>query len=489
MAGPQASKGVDGAAADTGAAALLDALERLAAGDLLHRLPSGRGAPAGAAAFNRIAERLARASAEETSSLLEPGRLAELGGDGAQAFVAVAGVERFNDLRRQVGSVVAAEILRHLCRRLQERVPGLRLGRVGRAQIEFAFPAASEADAMALMEAARRALEARLPLKGESFDLNVAIGFASCGSTGESAIENAAMALARAMSGHARIEAFSEHEHEEARERLELLRDLHRGLAKGQLFLAYQPKLDLRSGRIEAVEALIRWRHPSRGVVSPEQFIGLAEETGAILDLSRWVVAQAITDRQALERRGQKLSIHVNLSGRLVADDDFAPWLLAATTGLEPGALGLEITETAVFEDPDKALANLHAFADAGLPVAIDDYGSGLSSLAYLKELPAKELKIDKMFVLGLTSSHRDPLLVRSTIDLAHALEMKVTAEGVESPAALALLRMMGCDLAQGYVVAPPLELEALEALLQTGVTIEQPSFFAAPLRRSGGQA
>ena len=168
-------------------------------------------------------------------------------------------------------------------------------------------------------------------------------------------------------------------------------------------------------------------------MVPPDQFIGLAEETGAILDLTRFVFTQAIADRQALEGRNLPMSIHVNLSGRLVADDDFAAWLLNAVDGLERGAIGLEITETAVIDQPERAMANLHAFAEAGMHVAIDDYGSGLSSLTYLKELPATELKIDRMFISGLTSSHRDPLLVRSTIELAHALEMKVTAEGGET--------------------------------------------------------
>ena len=309
---------------------------------------------------------------------------------------------------------------------------------------------------------------------------------ARCATAGDSALENAAIALAHARSSHTRIALFSEREREQARDRLELLRDLHRALDSDQLFLAYQPKLDARTSRLDAAEALIRWSHPERGLVPPDRFIGLAEETGAILDLTRWVVTRAISDRRALERGGLPISIHVNLSGRLVANDDFAAWLLSAIGGLERGALGVEITETAVIEESDKAMANLHAFAEAGVPIAIDDYGSGLSSLAYLKELPATELKIDKLFVSRLTSSHRDPLIVRSTIDLAHALGMKVTAEGVETPEALALLSMMGCDLIQGYIVSPALPIETLQALLSTGVKIEQPSFLAGALRRTG---
>lgn len=462
--------------ADTGAPSLAIALQRLAAGDLDCRLPAGPDADA----FNRVAELLAGASAPDS------GLMAGLGGDSPDGFVAIVNIDRFGDLRRQVGSTVAAEILVRLCDRLRDCVPGLRLGRVGRTQIEFVFPAGNEAEAWRAMKGVRRVLEARLKLSGESFDLDIAIGLARCGTAGESALENAAIAVAQARSSPARIAVFNERERVEARERLGLLRDLHRALDSGQLSLAYQPKLDARSGRFDAAEALLRWRHPERGLVPPDRFISLAEETGVILDLTRWVVTQALADGRALERRERPMSLHVNLSGRLVADPDFAAWLLSAVEGLERGALGLEITETAVIDEPEKALANLHAFADAGMPIAIDDYGSGLSSLAYLKELPATELKIDKMFISELTTSHRDPLLVRSTIDLAHALDMKVTAEGVESPEAMALLCIMGCDLVQGYIVSPAIPIEALQTFVSHGGKITQPSVLPGAFRRSG---
>ncbi len=463
------------------------ALERLASGDHGVRLPVGAHAPPGAEAFNRVAELAARGAAEAAApSLLDPALIAGMTGQGGEAFVAIVGVDRFGELRRQMGSAIAAEILARLCARLREWVPGMRLGRVGRTLVEFVFPAEDEAAARRIMDKARAALERRLQLKGESFDLDVAIGFARCGDAGEAAIDKAAVALAHAQSGHARIAMFTDEEREEAVARLELLRDFHHALAGGRLFVAYQPKLAARSGLIEAVEALVRWPCPRRGLVPPTRFIPLAEETGAILDMTRWVVGQAVADRRALEARGRRLSIHVNLSGRLVADAAFADWLLAAIGGLEPGAIGLEITETAVIEDPAKALANLQAFADAGVPIAIDDYGSGLSSLAYLKQLPARELKIDKLFISSLASSHRDPLIVRSTIDLAHALGMVVTAEGVETPEAFALLRAMGCDLIQGYVISPAVPLHELEALLAAGVQIDQPSVLPAALRRAG---
>ena len=211
----------------------------------------------------------------------------------------------------------------------------------------------------------------------------------------------------------------------------------------------------------------MRWPHPTRGSVPIERLIRLAESTGAIRDLTEWVVAQAVADQARLAASGHDLLIYVNISGVLLPDAEFAERVLA-TVSRAKGRIGFEVTETAVIQDPDGALANLRAFSAAGIKIAIDDYGSGLSSLSYLKQLPANELKIDRMFVSGLIDSHRDPLLVRSSIDLAHALDMEVTAEGVDDPLALSLLRVMGCDLIQGFLISPPIELSALQTFLTT---------------------
>lgn len=241
--------------------------------------------------------------------------------------------------------------------------------------------------------------------------------------------------------------------------------DLEAAITRNELVLAHQPKMRTRTGAIEAVEALVRWQHPSRGLIGPNDFIGLAEEHGQIRRITEWVIRQAIGEQRGLAQCGHALTFTVNISARLLADHDFAQWALATVRDAS-GAMGFEITETALIADPEGALRNVHLFADAGIRIAIDDYGAGLSSLAYLKQLPADELKIDRMFISGLTSSHRDPLLVRSTIDLAHALGMEVTAEGVDSPAALALLKVMGCDVIQGFLIAQPMRLGELRAFL-----------------------
>lgn len=263
-----------------------------------------------------------------------------------------------------------------------------------------------------------------------------------------------------------------------------LERDLRAALAAGELGVVYQPKLNLRSGEIDAVEALCRWTHPDHGPIPPDHFIQLAEANGDIELLTRQVLARAQADRDRFVAAGwPDLTVFVNLSGRLVTDEAFTAWLLEVC-GPDPRAIGLEITETAVITDPERAIRNLTALADAGVLIAIDDYGSGLSSLAYLRALPARDLKIDRTFVSGLRSSPRDPLIVRSTVDLAHALDMSVTAEGVEDAGALALLRLMGCDHAQGFHISAPLQFDAMLDFLRAS----SPAAAAPPAAAANGR-
>lgn len=244
-----------------------------------------------------------------------------------------------------------------------------------------------------------------------------------------------------------------------------LARDLPGAIVRDELFLHYQPKLHVRQQAVTSVEALIRWRHPRRGLVMPNDFIPLAEQSRTIADMTLWTIRRVITDQQTLRTDGHDLRVFINISGILLSDTAFVRQAcgLIQSSGAQ---IGFEITETSVIRDPQSAIAHLKVFSDIGITVAIDDYGAGLSSLAYLKQLPARELKIDKLFVTQLTSSNRDPLIVRSTIDLAHALDMEVVAEGVETPAALALLSVMGCDMVQGFLISRPVALDALRSFL-----------------------
>lgn len=260
----------------------------------------------------------------------------------------------------------------------------------------------------------------------------------------------------------------------------DLAGELRPAIADGDLCLQYQPKVQIRRRQVVSVEALVRWRHPVHGLIMPGDFIPLAERTRDIVDLTLWTIGQVIGDQRALAANGHDLPIFVNVSGVLLSDADFVR-RASALVKSSGGRIGFEITETAVIRDPESAIANLHAFADIGVSLSIDDYGAGLSSLAYLKRMPASELKIDKLFITHLTTTHRDPLIVRSTIDLAHAMEMQVVAEGVETPAALALLSVMGCDIAQGFLISRPVDMPALLRFLKadriTGFEPMEPIF------------
>jgi EAL domain-containing protein (putative c-di-GMP-specific phosphodiesterase class I) len=246
---------------------------------------------------------------------------------------------------------------------------------------------------------------------------------------------------------------------------LSLMSEMLRGIERGQLVVFHQPKYDIRKGAVSGVEALVRWRHPHRGLLSPDMFIPLAEETGHIRALTDCVLRQAIEHQAAMRLAGHELDMSVNISGRLLSDPEFAEAALAMTAGAE-GEIRFEVTETAVIDDPERALRHIERFAQGGIGVSIDDYGSGLSSLAYLKQIKAEELKIDKAFVLGVADSRKDALLVRSTIDLAHSLGLKVTAEGVETHEAFSLLAGMGCDFAQGFLIERPMPLKDILTFL-----------------------
>jgi diguanylate cyclase len=251
--------------------------------------------------------------------------------------------------------------------------------------------------------------------------------------------------------------------------RLALLGGLRRALERDELLLHYQPKADLESAQVRGVEALVRWQHPDHGLLSPGEFIPLAERTGLIHPLTRWVLDAALRQAAEWQRTGHHLSIAVNISTRCLLDpalpDQIASQL--AAWQVPPVLLVLEITESAVMADPTRALdvlARLHAL---GVSLALDDFGTGYSSMAYLKELPVDELKIDRSFVSQMATSPSDATIVRSTIDLGHNLGLRVVAEGVETQDAWEKLAALGCDTAQGYLLSRPMPASDLERWLR----------------------
>ncbi len=391
--------------------------------------------------------------------------------DGSMLLVAALGIDRFTQVRGAIGYELFASLIGEVASRLADLHPNGRIVRLSTAELGLAFRAENLQQACGHAASFQSSLNAPLRLGENRIDVSLTVGLAIHGIGHElvaSMVERANIALDQARASRLRISVFDCGLYGNPASNLTLMSEMMLAIAAGGLAVAYQPKLDFRSRTVTGVEALVRWPDRRGGPLGPDIFVPMAEETGHIQALTEWVLLQAVADQAALSRAGYDISMSVNLSGRLLHDQDFAERVLAII-GTAADRFCLEVTETAAMENPELAMRSLSQYRAAGVSVAIDDYGSGLSSLAYLKNLPATELKIDKAFVLDISESQRDSLLVRSTIDLGHSLGMRVTAEGVETATALSLLALMGCDSAQGYFIARPMPLADLVEFLKRG--------------------
>ncbi len=268
--------------------------------------------------------------------------------------------------------------------------------------------------------------------------------------------------------------------HVAAQDRIHLEMDLGEALANDELFLVYQPMLNLDTERVVGVEALLRWEHPRNGVIAPENFIPIAEESGLIVPIGRWVLEQACTQGAAWHAAGHSMGISVNVSTRQLERPAFATEVREAllVSGLAPEKLTLEITETVLMRRPDITAGLLRDLKTLGVRIAVDDFGTGYSSLAYLRKFPVDSLKIDRTFITSLARSGEAQALAHTLIQLGKALGLQTLAEGVEDRDQVRALQREGCDLAQGYLFARPLTAPVLERFLE-----EQ--FHTVHLRRS----
>ena len=248
------------------------------------------------------------------------------------------------------------------------------------------------------------------------------------------------------------------------------LRELRQAIVQDQLFVLYQPKIDLRNDRITGLEALVRWRHPVHGLVMPDEFIPLAERTGLIVPLTLWVLEQSIKQCRRWRGEGTNVSIAINLS-MWNLDSPELPDQIASilnSAGVPSGQLELEITESAIMDDPQRAMRTLKAIRELGVHFAIDDFGTGYSSLAHLKRMPVNSIKIDKSFILNMESDNDSAVIVRAIVELGHNLGLKVVAEGVETLAAKKMLMEFDCDEAQGYYFSRPVTADDISCLMRT---------------------
>jgi EAL domain-containing protein (putative c-di-GMP-specific phosphodiesterase class I) len=325
----------------------------------------------------------------------------------------------------------------------------------------------------ALAVAERIQQQIQQPFMIEQHDLTIGccVGVAFCEDGAilpDELIRNADIAVYRAKAGgKARIIVFDKDMNQYALKRLELEIDLRRAIERNELIVYYQPVLDLLTGDVAAMEALVRWQDPRRGLVSPLEFISLAEETALIMPLGRWVLTEACIQTQIwkkMYRNAADLTVCVNVSARqfrhkgLVQDVEQA----LDASGLAPQFLKLEITETVGIEDPDQTLETLRELKDLGVKLALDDFGMGYSSLSYLKKFPVDTIKLDRSFVSGLGKNRQDTAVLYAAVSFAKALRLSVTAEGVETKSQVEQLRALGCEQGQGFFFSkplPPLEM------------------------------
>ncbi|MFL5578667.1 MAG: putative bifunctional diguanylate cyclase/phosphodiesterase [Gemmatimonadaceae bacterium] len=399
-------------------------------------------------------------------------------------------LDNFKVVNDSVGHHAGDELLVEVARRLQRCTRGSDMvARLGGD--EFALLLESVVDAAEAGHVAQRVQEALaepVNLSGYEIFTSVSIGVALSSSANELPeylLRSADMAMYRAKrGGRARFELFNRAMHADALKRLQLETDLRRAVERGEFSLRYQPVVDLATGRIAGVEALVRWDHPGRGTVSPTEFIPIAEETGLILPLGRWVLGEACRQVHAwhvklgtpctlLDENGEPdaLTVGVNLSVKQFSQPDLVQQVARALeeSSLEACCLKLEITESVVMEKTEAVTHALAALKHLGVQVHMDDFGTGYSSLGYLHRLPIDSIKIDRSFVGHMDTDNRTRQLVETIITLARNLGLRTVAEGVTADAQLHALRELGCTYAQGYLFSEPLAADELEALLREG--------------------
>jgi diguanylate cyclase (GGDEF)-like protein len=394
-------------------------------------------------------------------------------GDKRLAALMLIDLDRFKEVNDTLGHDHGDELLVEVAVRLRGALRrGDTLARLGGDEFAVLLPELPERAAVAeLAGRLQDALGRPFALRGVAGELEASIGVALCPDHGDDVhtlVQRADVAMYDAKRAQAGIATYSAERDPYSADRLGLLAELRRAIARDELVLHYQPKVSVDGGEVIGVEALVRWQHPTRGLLGPVEFVPLAERTGTVAELTRWVVATALRQARAWIEAGRPLPVAVNLAAANIVDVTLPDAIAAllAEHRVPGGLLECEISEHTVMADPLRAMEVLGRLRDMGLRLSLDDFGTGHSSLAYLKRLPLDEVKIDRSFVAGMTQDENDAVIVRSTIDLARNLGLDVVAEGVEDAATLHGLGELHCDVAQGFHLSRPLPADELDAWL-----------------------
>ncbi len=391
--------------------------------------------------------------------------------EGLEFAVLLVDLDRFKEVNDALGHGVGDDLLVELAERLAEAVPdAVLLARLGGDEFGLVLPDAGETEAVALAEAVRELVASpfllgELPVRVEG---SVGVALGPCdGADADTLLRRADVAMYTAKDRRVGVVRYEEGLDTSSAERLALMSELGRALDEGQLVLYAQPQVRLADGAVIAAEALVRWDHPTRGLLGPGAFVPFAERTGLGRRLSSYVLAAAVRELAQLEgepHAPERLAVNLSMVDLLDLELPDEVGRLLAAAGVPPERLELEITEGVIMADPVRVRTVLERLRLLGVTLAIDDFGTGYSSLAYLKSLPVDLLKIDRSFVSGLTTDSRDAAVVRSAVELAHTLGLEVVAEGVEDAETYEALREIGCELAQGFHISRPVPTRELTA-------------------------
>jgi diguanylate cyclase len=411
---------------------------------------------------------------------------------GATTALLLIDLDRFKEINDTFGHTYGDQLLNQIGRRFAAVVgDDDTVARIGGDEFAVLLPDVGDlATATKIAANLQHALEASFQVEGVELEVDASIGVVLSGEHGADAatlLQHADVAMYVAKTRNVGVFVYSSEVDGYSPERLALLGDLRRALEMHEIVLHYQPKVSVASGEVVGVEALARWQHPTRGLLFPDAFIPAAEHTGLIGPFTRYVLDAALAQARRWADEGLRLPVSVNLSGRNLLDEHLPVEVadLLAAHGVPASLLELEVTESAIMLDPVRARRLLKSLSDLGIRLSIDDFGAGYTSLSQLKTLPVDELKIDRSFVMTMSSDARDALIVHSVIELGQNLGLNIVAEGVETAEAFVTLRGFGCDIAQGYYVARPAPVEAFDTWLAARKRSAPHPVAATPTRRA----
>lgn len=374
-------------------------------------------------------------------------------------------LDRFKEVNDTLGHPTGDRLLQLVAHRLTHSIrPGDLVARLGGDEFAVLLPTVrDEAAAREIAARLRAALSEPVRLDGMSFDLEGSVGialFPDHAPDFELLLQRADVAMYNAKEARTGVEVYSPGRDRNSPARLSMLGDLRRAVDRGELELFYQPKVSLHDGQLVGMEALLRWRHPDKGLLEPAAFLSVAEQTHLMRSITHHVVDAALSQAAAWWRDDLTVQVAVNASGRDLLDTGLPEVIEAGllSRGLPAAALQLEITERILMNEPAYASDTVGALAELGIPLSLDDFGTGYSSLVRLKRMPVEEIKIDSSFVRRLAESADDAVIIRSIVDLVRTLGLRSVAEGVEDPQTARLLREMGCDAAQGWHFGRPMD-------------------------------